>query len=184
MNMGEPMMIKHADGSQTIAYGDALPYIYVEHELNHLFYLNYDHGDYALTVKWSQERKAPEFGVGKINEPDAEIPQQVLADAEQAVRDYDQHCRDKSAQQDFVATAGHVLEDTIQRVRGNWVLDEDGGSVVRRLGDYMVCVAPYNNQSWSAFGYDIYNPGRDRFDLERRSLDYVLMAANEWIESR
>lgn len=177
--MGKPMMIVHADGSETVARQEALPLIGAEHDLNAwYFHKSGDWPDYAVTVKWNADIKDAEFEVAKIGDPDAAIPDEVAQAGEQAVRDFMAMLDRQHENRMYEASAPHFLADAVDGNEG-WVHEAGSEMAELRTPDGLwFAMVSWSAGKWHAMGYhSLHAEGAERlkgteFTDLNKAMDY------------
>lgn len=84
--MGQPMMIHHTDGTQSVATDRGITYYRAELDLNRQYFWPKAGTKYGISIKWSEERQDAVFSVGNRLEEDGGVPAEIYDLADEAIK--------------------------------------------------------------------------------------------------
>jgi hypothetical protein len=178
------MMINHLDGTQTPAYGEALPLIGAESDVNRIFFWSTpEHDavkDYAIRVIWNPETKREDWSVARIGDVAADVPEHVQQLAVAAVDRFVANLQRERDRDVFRTQAPARLRKELEGTA--WKIDDDGMGAILPNPEHLVYLhVADDGLSWQGSSYNKRDPRRDGFSTDAGGITVIRKQLENWV---
>lgn len=182
--MGQPMMWRHVDGSETEGVSDrTFVYAAAEQDVNRQYLWPEGYKEYALVFNLDSPDAEATWTVKRIGDPEALIPPEVREAGEAAMNAFLESLRKQEETRMAKAAAPHFLADAIASLdlAAEWEYEGDGASVI--LADHCAVVSTDDGTTWHGLAYPVLEPS-DSFNIASINLAEVFEAVEAWLYER